>query len=535
MSNSIKIIKYSEIDSTNAEAKRLAAEGGAEGCTVIMAERQTAGRGRGSRKWLNTEGALLMTILTEHKGQPDELPLLGFAAAMAVKTALGRLTDGTLNLSVKWPNDVITEPEKRKLCGILSESFSMDNRVFAAVGIGVDLNCESIPQGLLQPASSVYMETGIKLDPETAAADIAAEYLRLTERLSKSRKDFLDLYEKSCETMGLVAVTTGRAAEPAEAEDGQTRFGTAMEIAKDGGLIVEFEDGSRQTVYAADVSVRSSSYIDEQSASALLPKRKRNSNKGDNGRAALIAGSPGMAGAAVMCTAAAIRAGAGLTKALIPEGLVPSFAALPEAILVTGDDLASELASWATAIGIGCGMGVSQRTAALLKTVLLSGKPCVIDADGLNTMSKHRELLELLHENCVLTPHPAEMSRLMGCDTAAVLADFTGTALRLAKAHGCTVLLKSARSVIASPEGSIRYNAAGNSGLAKGGSGDVLTGIITSMLAQGASPFDAASIGSYLLGCSADKALELLAERFITATDVVSAIGISLDNALKNN
>jgi len=514
MSNSIKIIKYSEIDSTNAEAKRLAAEGGAEGCTVIMAERQTAGRGRGSRKWLNTEGALLMTILTEHKGQPDELPLLGFAAAMAVKTALGRLTDGTLNLSVKWPNDVITEPEKRKLCGILSESFSMDNRVFAAVGIGVDLNCESIPQGLLQPASSVYMETGIKLDPETAAADIAAEYLRLTERLSKSRKDFLDLYEKSCETMGLVAVTTGRAAEPAEAEDGQTRFGTAMEIAKDGGLIVEFEDGSRQTVYAADVSVRSSRYIDAQSAYALQPKRT---------------------GAAVMCTAAAIRAGAGLTKALIPEGLVPSFAALPEAILVTGDDLASELASWATAIGIGCGMGVSQRTAALLKTVLLSGKPCVIDADGLNTMSKHRELLELLHENCVLTPHPAEMSRLMGCDTAAVLADFTGTALRLAKAHGCTVLLKSARSVIASPEGSIRYNAAGNSGLAKGGSGDVLTGIITSMLAQGASPFDAASIGSYLLGCSADKALELLAERFITATDVVSAIGISLDNALKNN
>ena len=533
MNNGIRIIKYRELDSTNAEAKRLAAARDISGCTVIMAERKTAGRGRGSRKWLNTDGALLMTILTEHKGPADELPLLGFAAAMAVQFVLVRMTDEKLDLSVKWPNDVVSLPEYKKLCGILSESFSMDNRFFAAVGIGVDLNCESLPDGLLQPAASVFMETGMKLDPEVVAAEIAAEYLRLTEYLSEDKTGFLDLYRHNCSTIDWVTVTEGRAAEPGEGAEPRTRFGEAMNIAPDGGLVVEFEDGGKETVYAADVSVRDIKPVNDHLARSVLPERKPDSNKGDNGKALMIVGSTGMAGAAVMSAAAAIRAGAGLTKALIPKEIEYAFAPLPEAMLATDDNKADELIEWASAVGIGCGMGVTCRTAELVKKVLLSRKPCVIDADALNTMSKHRELMALLHENCVITPHPGEMARLCGKETSEVLSAFTMTAVSFAKEHNCTVLLKSARSVIASQTGEIRYNRTGNSGLAKGGSGDVLTGIVASMLAQGASPFDAASLGSYLLGVSAENAIDLLAERFITATDVASAIEATLENVLK--
>ena len=526
----ITYFKYDTLDSTNREAQRLAARGFEGDFAVISTLTQTAGRGRGGRTWLNTEGALLMTILHRCDDMMGRLPLLGFAAALAVKNAVGQLTDDNLILSVKWPNDVVSKDKGEKLCGILSESFSIDNGIFAAIGIGVNVNAEVMPEGLMQPASSVYLKSGIRITPKHLRNAIALEYVKLTELLASDPEAFMELYRKNCSTLGRrIAIRRGAAGDdgdriPADA------LGRALDISNDGGLVAELADGSTETLYAADVSVRSAEIVDEPLARAIMPARDPKGNKGKNGRAAMIVGFPGMAGAAVMSSAAAIRAGAGLTKVLIPKEIFPAFAALPEAMLVTDDGKADELISWATAVGIGCGMGVNDRTAELVKKVLLSGKPCVIDADGLNTLSQHPELVALLHPNCVLTPHPGEMARLCGTSVEAVLADFTATAQSFAKTHNCTVLLKSAESVIASPDGRIRYNTSGNSGLAKGGSGDVLCGIVTSMLAQGANPFDAASLGSYLLGTSAENALSLLAERFITATDVTDAITQTLSN-----
>ncbi|MBR3299058.1 MAG: NAD(P)H-hydrate dehydratase [Clostridia bacterium] len=267
--------------------------------------------------------------------------------------------------------------------------------------------------------------------------------------------------------------------------------------------------------------------VDREFAGSLLPERKRYSNKGDHGRALVIGGSPGMSGAPVMAAAACIRAGAGLTRAIVPEQTLPAFAALPEAMVLkdTEADLAAQL-EWAGAVCIGCGMGADERAASKLEALLASGKRAVIDADALNLMSNkaNRSLLSRLSAKHIITPHPGEMARLLGSSVAEVLAGPVRAASGFAEEHGCIVLLKNAVSVIASPDGRLRYNSSGNAGLAKGGSGDCLGGIVTALLAQGLEPFDAASVGAYLLGASADEALELLKTRALAAGDVISAL-----------
>ncbi len=265
--------------------------------------------------------------------------------------------------------------------------------------------------------------------------------------------------------------------------------------------------------------------MDGEAVRALIGERKRYSNKGSNGRALLIVGSEGMPGAAVMAAAACVRTGAGLTTAFVPKSIFPAFAALPEAMLAPSDESPiDEKLSAAGAVCIGCGIGNAEKNRELLEKALLCGKKAVIDADALNLISRERELLPLLNENHVITPHPGEMARLMECDISTVTNDMHGAALGFAKAHGCTVLLKNAVSVIASADGRVRYNASGNTGLAKGGSGDCLSGIVTALLAQGLAPFDAACCGAYLLGCAADEAMDILITRMLTASDICSAL-----------
>ena len=265
--------------------------------------------------------------------------------------------------------------------------------------------------------------------------------------------------------------------------------------------------------------------VDGEFVRSLLPKRNRVSNKGSYGKVLIICGSEGMPGAAVMAANACVRTGAGLTRAFVPECVIHAFSGLPEAMVIA--DCKAELndqLDWADAVCIGCGIGNDTNKRSKLERTLLSGKKTLVDADALNLISEERELLSLLNGNHILTPHPGEMARLIGTDITAVLEDPAETALGFSKKHGCTVLLKNAVSVIASPDGRLRYNTSGNPGLAKGGSGDCLSGIITALLAQGLSPFDAASAGAYLLGTAANEALSLLETRVLTASDTASAL-----------
>lgn len=268
-----------------------------------------------------------------------------------------------------------------------------------------------------------------------------------------------------------------------------------------------------------------------------LPPRRRAASKRDYGKALLIAGSPGFSGAAAMAACAALRAGAGTLKVLVPESIGDALYALPEAMCVRcpGENWDENAAAFAapylleaTALAIGPGLGRGEGREALVRAVLRANKPALVDADGLFALAHMGERGRLLHDKIVLTPHLGEMERLTGIPAAQIAAEQEEIALRFAAAWGCTVLLKSHESVIAAPDGRVCRNTTGNPGLAKGGSGDVLAGLVLALLAQGLPAFEAACAGAYLLGASADEALALLAERMLLARDVIGMIEATL-------
>lgn len=269
---------------------------------------------------------------------------------------------------------------------------------------------------------------------------------------------------------------------------------------------------------------------------ALLKPRDPASHKGKNGRGLLIAGSSGMRGAALMAAASALRGGIGTLKVFCPEAVCPLFERLPEAMVIGfaggWDDMPaarlSALLAEADCVALGPGMGKEAGVRKALSMALAANKPTAVDADALNAMAGG-PLVEALHENVLLTPHLGEMARLCGWCTDAIAASMEDCALRFSRAWGATLLLKSAQSVVAAPDGRCRRNATGNAGLAKGGSGDVLTGLCLAMLGQGLRPFEAACAASYLLGASADEALRLLGERFLMARDVIGMIEATLE------
>ena len=270
----------------------------------------------------------------------------------------------------------------------------------------------------------------------------------------------------------------------------------------------------------------------QEDAARLLPKRSIDSHKGQNGRALLCVGSERYLGAALLSVGAALRAGAGLTTAAVPGKVKPAFAALPEAMCLpvnTGSDWDHDGSAYAIeqlplkdAICIGCGVGEGD-IIPLITSALECKKPVVLDADALNQFSRRPDLFCLLHPNVILTPHPAEMARLSGETIEAIVSDPIGISQTYAKRWNCVVLLKGATTCISNGT-QVRLNTSGNAGLAKGGSGDVLSGLITGLLAQGLPAFDAACCGAFLLGASADTAFSLLQERMLLARDVISAV-----------
>lgn len=272
----------------------------------------------------------------------------------------------------------------------------------------------------------------------------------------------------------------------------------------------------------------------------LLPPRKRESQKGDNGRGLLCVGSARYTGAALLCAGAALRVGCGVLEAAVPGAVKPAFAALPEVCATAVNDggdwdaeglaRAAERLEGKRAVGIGSGMGEAENPN-LLVAALETGLPLVIDADGLNLLARNRTVFDALHPSVVLTPHAGEMARLLAIPMERVLEYPAEMAFASARAWRCNVLLKGADTYL-SDGAQICRNVTGNPGLAKGGSGDVLTGLITGLLCQGLSPFDAACAGAYLLGVSADVALELLGNRMLIARDVIDAVRLTLEQRI---
>ena len=279
-------------------------------------------------------------------------------------------------------------------------------------------------------------------------------------------------------------------------------------------------------------------------ATQIHPKRPTDGHKGTFGSALIIGGSQQYLGAVTMATDAATRSGVGLTFVATPEPAYRQIGAnVPEAmyrslpVATNGNIAPSEAARIALALAgrsksvtIGPGLGNNPNTAEFL-TILLSQinseTPVILDADALNILSKTHQWWERFESPAVLTPHPGEMSRLLGISTQEVQQDRKSTALEAAKKFNRVVVLKGSATLIASPDGRLNVSPWVNSGLAKGGSGDVLAGLIGGLLAQQPDDlFEMASLGVFIHGYAADVARTELGETGMRATDVSDRLGL---------
>ncbi len=266
-------------------------------------------------------------------------------------------------------------------------------------------------------------------------------------------------------------------------------------------------------------------FLTRQGVKKILHRRGTFDHKGTNGKALLVSGSFGKMGACVLGASAAIRAGVGLLTVHVPNsGNTIIQSSVPEAMASVDDDekifTVAPAVDQYDAIGIGPGLGQAEKTVAALRKVLEAGKPMVIDADALNILGANRELMLVIPRGSILTPHPKEFERLTG----PWQHDFERleNQLKLAKDLKSVVVLKGAYSSIATPDGSVYFNATGNPGMATGGSGDVLTGILTGLLAQKYSAQDAAVLGVYLHGMAGDIAARERSMNSLIASDIVS-------------
>lgn len=267
-----------------------------------------------------------------------------------------------------------------------------------------------------------------------------------------------------------------------------------------------------------------------------LPPRPARSHKGTFGRVVCLCGSRGMAGAAYLSAYAAYRTGAGLVEIVTPESNRTVLQTLlPEAIVTSYDDHAPDLrvitsaVARADALVIGCGLGTSACSASVLEVALTyATAPTVLDADALNLLAK-RPHLHAYVSGKIITPHPAEASRLFDAPVEEILADIPTHASRFAEALDCVCVLKDHHTAVAAKGSPLFQNTSGNSGMATGGSGDVLSGIIGGLLAQQkqlSSPdaYLAATLGVYLHGLCGDRAASRLTEYSVMASDLIEAL-----------
>ncbi|MFC4527655.1 NAD(P)H-hydrate dehydratase [Dyella halodurans] len=260
-----------------------------------------------------------------------------------------------------------------------------------------------------------------------------------------------------------------------------------------------------------------------------LAPRPRQVHKGNNGHVLAIGGDHGTAGAIRLCGEAALRGGAGLVSvATRSEHLVALNSARPELMAheVNGPQALAPLLERATVLALGPGLGQGAWGHALWLTALESGLPLVLDADGLNLLAREPRQLT---GRAVLTPHPGEAARLLGCDTAKIGADRFAAARELARRYGAIVVLKGAGSLVAEPEGRVAVCPWGNPGMASGGMGDLLTGIIAALLAQGCEAWQAACLGVGLHARAGDLAARKGGERGLLASDLLEPLRLLLN------
>jgi NAD(P)H-hydrate epimerase len=287
--------------------------------------------------------------------------------------------------------------------------------------------------------------------------------------------------------------------------------------------------------------------ITQELVRSLLPPRRASSHKGTFGHAGIVAGSPGKAGAPALAAFGALRVGTGLVTVATPQAVAPIVEskllevmtlALPETSEhLLGEEAGPALLAFSqdkSAMAFGPGLGQSSSTRELLTKLLPQLEvPCVLDADALNNLASHLDIFSNMKQPPVLTPHPGEMGRLLSnASSKSINEDRIGTARTFATTHRVILVLKGANTVIANPQGHIAICPTGNPGMASAGMGDVLTGMIAGLLAQGFTAWDAARGGVYLHGLAGDLAAITMGEPGLIASDLISAIPQALTKTL---
>lgn len=282
--------------------------------------------------------------------------------------------------------------------------------------------------------------------------------------------------------------------------------------------------------------------------SLLFPERRGDLHKGDCGHILVLAGSTGLSGAAALSSLGAMRTGAGLVTLGIPESLNPIMEVkltevmtlpLPEtaegSLSLEAKKRILQMMRKVDTIAIGPGLSTNPETGKLLSDLLVAiEKPIILDADGLNLLNGDISLLKNVRAPLVITPHPGEAGRLIGKESPDVQSDRIGIARKIASQSGAVVALKGAATVIANPEGDVWINPTGNSGMASGGTGDVLTGMIASFIGQGFSEVDAARAAVYIHGKAGDIAAEKTGIYSLIATDIIDNLPIAMQELLSN-
>jgi ADP-dependent NAD(P)H-hydrate dehydratase / NAD(P)H-hydrate epimerase len=270
--------------------------------------------------------------------------------------------------------------------------------------------------------------------------------------------------------------------------------------------------------------------LDDEMIHSIHKPRKQFSHKGNFGHALLVAGSYGKIGAAVLSARACLRSGVGLLTCHIPNcGYTILQTSLPEAMVLTdfnssfNTKIEDDLTKY-EAVGIGPGLGKASETKMLLREILDTYRsPVVLDADALNILASQKDLLKLIPAGSILTPHPKEFERLFG-ETANEF-DKVNLSLQKAKELNSIIIVKGHHSFIATPDGKGFFNSTGNAGMATAGSGDVLTGILTGLLAQGYSTVETSILGVYLHGLAGDMAARELSMESMIAGDIIAHLG----------
>ena len=266
-----------------------------------------------------------------------------------------------------------------------------------------------------------------------------------------------------------------------------------------------------------------------------LPKREQFSNKSTFGKVLNIAGSEFYTGAAYLSSIAALKAGCGyVTLSSSPKVLNTIAYKSSDIVFLPFENIKKKINDY-NAISIGCGLstdlGISILFKSTLETLSKIETPVIIDADGLNLLSKMKEVPDL-PKNLILTPHPKEASRLLGVETEKIVNKPIMYAKKISKKYGCTTVLKLHSTVVSSNTTEVSVNETGNSALAKAGSGDVLMGMITGLCAQGMDCFEAARLGVYLHGRTGEIASDMLSEYSVLASDLLKYIPIAITDLL---